>query len=162
MTVEEIKQTYSMRSIVERYGIKVKRDGMCSCPFHGADNNPSMKIYEDSFYCFTCNAHGDIFSFVQKMDNCDFKKAFYSLGGEYGNQTKASRTALYRLEMARKQHEKEKRKIQEKIQNNNMMIHATRELYQRCNPQSEEWWYYYDLYHKALIEDERIMEEVRN
>ena len=162
MTVEEIKQTYSMRNIVERYGIKINRMGFCNCPFHQGDRTASLKVYKDNFNCFGCGANGDIFTFIQKMDNCDFKTAFYSLGGEYGNQTKASRTALYRLEMARKQREKEKRKIQEKIQNNNMMIHATRELYQRCNPQSEEWWDYYDLYHKALIENERIMEEVRN
>ena len=37
MTREEIKQQYSMRDIVERYGFKPNRAGFISCPFHSGD-----------------------------------------------------------------------------------------------------------------------------
>ena len=160
MTVEEIKQTYSMREIVERYGIRVKRDGMCSCPFHGADKHASMKIYKDSFHCFACGKNGDIFTFVQNMDNCDFKTAFYSLGGEYQKPTKASRTALYRLEKAKIKRQKEEQKRKDRITFNNTMIHATRELWKKSEPLSDDWWYYMDKYYMALIMDEQLREEV--
>lgn len=93
MTSEEIKQYYSMREIAERYGIRIKRDGMCSCPFHGADRHASMKIYKDSFHCFACGANGDLFSFIQRMDNCDFKTAFISLGGDYEQLSEEAREA---------------------------------------------------------------------
>ena len=158
MTVDEIKQTYSMREIVERYGIKVKRDGMCSCPFHGADKHASMKIYKDSFHCFACGKNGDIFTFVQNMDNCDFNTAFYSLGGEYQKPTKASKTALYRMRKARKKREREEQKKKELIVKNNTMIHASRELMRQSEPLSDDWWYYMDIYHMALLKDQMYEE----
>ena len=54
MTAEEIKQTYSMRDILEKYGIHVNRSGFASCPFHTGDRTPSLKIYDRDFYCFAC------------------------------------------------------------------------------------------------------------
>ena len=153
MTKEEIKQTYSMRETVERYGIMVNRAGFCNCPFHKGDRTASLKIYKDSYHCFGCNSNGDIFTFIQNMDNCDFKTAFYSLGGEYQKPTKASKTALYRLEQAKKKREKEEQKIKEKIIRNNTLIHASRELFKQSEPLSDDWWYYMDIYHMALIKD---------
>jgi len=153
MTKEEIKQTYSMREIVERYGIRVNRAGFCNCPFHKGDRTASLKIYKDSYHCFGCNSNGDIFTFIQNMDNCDFKTAFYSLGGEYQKPTKASKTALYRLEQARKNKEKEEQKIKEKIVRNNTLIHASRELFKQSEPLSDDWWFYMDIYYMALIKD---------
>ena len=73
MTVDEIKQQYSMREIVDLYGIQINRSGFCSCPFHNGDRTPSMKIYPKDYHCHACGANDDIFTFVQKMDNCDFK-----------------------------------------------------------------------------------------
>ena len=54
MTVEEIKQTYSMRDILDRYGIHVNRSSFASCPFHTGDRTPSLKVYKSDFYCFAC------------------------------------------------------------------------------------------------------------
>lgn len=93
MTVEEIKQSLSMPDLVRRYGIQVNRSGMCSCPWHGEDRHASMKIYKDSYHCFACGTSGDVFSFVQNMDGCDFKTAFLSLGGTY--EQHKSDTARY-------------------------------------------------------------------
>lgn len=82
MTVEEIKQNNSMPDVIRRYGIEIHRGGMCSCPFH-KDQHPSMKVFKDGFYCFSCGASGDIFTFVQMQDGLDFKSAFKLLGGTY-------------------------------------------------------------------------------
>ena len=86
MTTEEIKQNLTMREVVERYGLKIGRGEMVSCPWHGDDRHASMKIYKDSFHCFACGASGDVFSFVMKMDGCDFKTAFLTLGGTYDHE----------------------------------------------------------------------------
>jgi hypothetical protein len=92
MTVEEIKQEISMPDLVRRYGIQIHNGGMVSCPFHGRDRHPSMQIKIDRFSCYTCGAHGDIFTFTQMMENCSFKDAFLSLGGTYEHQeTKTAR-----------------------------------------------------------------------
>lgn len=152
MTAEEIKQTYSMREIVERYGVQVKRDGMCCCPIHG-ERHPSMKVYKDSYHCFSCGSNGDVFTFVQKMENCDFKTAFYLLGGEYQKDHRTSQITAYRAQKAREKREKEEQKRKDEVKKNNTMIHATRELFFRSEPLSDDWWYYMNLYHMALIKD---------
>ena len=83
MTKDEIKRAYSMTDIVRRYGLEPNRAGFISCPFHKGDHTASLKIYKDSFYCYGCGEHGDIFKFVMLMDGISFKDAFISLGGEY-------------------------------------------------------------------------------
>ena len=92
MTSEELKQTTSMRDVLDRYGVKVGRNGMCCCPIHG-ERHASMKVYPDGFKCFACGAGGDIFDFVEAMEKVDFKTAFGILGGTYDkNINKATRT----------------------------------------------------------------------
>ena len=92
MTSEELKQTTSMRDVLDRYGVKVGRNGMCCCPIHG-ERHASMKVYPDGFKCFACGAGGDIFDFVEAMEKVDFKTAFGILGGTYDkNINRATRT----------------------------------------------------------------------
>ena len=74
MTKEELKNTYSMKDVIGKYGLFLNRAGFVSCPFHYGDHTASLKIYKDSFYCFGCGASGDIFDFVMRMERCDFKK----------------------------------------------------------------------------------------
>lgn len=108
MTSEEIKKNVSMSEVLQNYGIEIKR-GMCKCPFHN-DSTPSMKVYKDGCHCFTCSESYDVFSFVMKAENCDFKTAYISLGGKYrqhfgdGYQLRKAR-----LERQRKQREQEER-----------------------------------------------------
>lgn len=71
-----------MREVVEMYGLRIDRKGFICCPFH-REKTASLKLYDKSFHCFGCGASGDVFRFVQLMDNCDFKEAFIKLGGEY-------------------------------------------------------------------------------
>lgn len=119
MTAEEIKETVTMREILSRYGISVNRSGMCSCPFHGRDKHPSMKVFKDGYKCFTCNAGGDVFTFVQNIENCSFKDAFILLGGSYQhsqdkalNQLKRAKFELYKKQKeSEKDAEKELRRI---------------------------------------------------
>lgn len=87
MTVEEIKAQYSMRDVLQMYGIQPNRAGFIHCPFHQGDRTASCKIYPKDFHCHACGANGDIFTFVQHMDNCSFKDAFKRLGGSYEAKT---------------------------------------------------------------------------
>lgn len=95
MTKEELKNTYSMKDVIGKYGLFPNRAGFVSCPFHYGDHTASLKIYKDSFYCFGCGASGDIFDFVMRMERCDFKTAFGILGGTYQKPTFSSRLAIY-------------------------------------------------------------------
>ena len=107
MDKETIKQQNSMMDVLSRYGMVPNRAGFVQCPFHAGDRTASMKIYKDSYYCFGCGATGDIFAFVQNMDNCDFKTAFTILGGTYQKPDFSSRMAIYhhrkQMEMRQKE-----------------------------------------------------------
>lgn len=83
--VESIKAHADIIAIIESYGLKLKKAGhnfkVC-CPFH-TEKTPSFTVYpeENRFHCYGCQADGDVFEFVMKIDNCDFKTAAAKVGG---------------------------------------------------------------------------------
>ena len=44
MTLEEVKEAYSMRDVVEMYGFEVNRAGMMHCPFHQNDKDDTENL----------------------------------------------------------------------------------------------------------------------
>ena len=167
MTLEEIKENVTMRDVMDKYKIKVSRSNMCCCPIH-KEKHPSMKIYKDSFNCFSCGAHGDIFSFVQEMEKCDFKTAFMFLGGTYDKDKKSVRNALKCVETARK--EREARKERDRIalieksdafrlEYRNILaeICTYKKLFMEAIPNSDDFWEYLDKYHMALLKEQNMM-----
>lgn len=160
MTIDEIKQQYSMREIVERYGFHPNRAGFISCPFHTGDHSPSLKVYKKDFHCHACGANGDIFSFIQRMDNCDFKTAFYSLGGTYQKPTSASKLALYRIEKAKANREKKEKRLRERMRFNNMLIGIYVTWLKRLEPMSDAWCDCMNEYTKCLGIDEELQKEM--
>ena len=138
MTKDEIKSTYTMKDILSRYGLHANSKGFIKCPFH-KEKTGSMKIYKDSYYCFGCGASGDIFTFVENMENISFKDAFRELGGEYKRPSFESDLALYkarkRIEMERKKKYKE-----ESIRKANLeVLEAFRTIKTRSKPLSDTW-----------------------
>lgn len=158
MTVEEIKSTYTMREIVERYNVKVARDGMCCCPIHG-EKHPSMKIYKDSFNCFACGANGDIFTFVQNVENCDFKTAFYLLGGKYTDKHNDAKMAQYRAQKRKETAERKAQKRKRLIRLNDIDLHAYRQLFYEAEEGSDDMWEYLGKYTDAYIKMENLCGE---
>ncbi len=75
-----------MRQVAEAYGIDINSSGMGCCPFHN-DDSPSMKLYDDHYYCFGCGEHGDVIDFVSKLFSVSPKEAaerlVYDLGISY-------------------------------------------------------------------------------
>lgn len=143
MTSEEIKETTSMTDVVSgTYGIQI-RNHMCKCPFHD-DRSPSMRVYEDSCYCFTCGKSWDIFSFIQDMDGVDFKTAFISLGGTY--QHESSKVGRYITQSARErrkaQAEKEKQERKRQFQEVSKALLICEAGVQIYEPYSDEWCFY--------------------
>lgn len=159
-TVSEIKQQYSMREIVERYGFHPNRAGFIPCPFH-KEKTASMKIFKDSYCCFgECGETGDIFTFIQKMDNCDFKTAFYSLGGTYQKPTDNSKLAVYRIKKAKENREKKEERLRAKMQFNNMLIGIYVTWLKRLEPMSDAWCDCMNEYTKCLGIDEELQKEM--
>ena len=85
--VEEIKVRLGIEEVVSSY-LKLERAGAnlrARCPFH-REKTPSFFVSpaRGSFYCFGCQAKGDIFSFVERMEGTDFRGALKTLAERAG------------------------------------------------------------------------------
>lgn len=140
MTTDEIKQSVSMKEVVERYGYHPNRAGFISCPFHHGDRTPSMKIYKRDYHCHACGANGDVFSFVQGMENCDFKTAFKALGGSYKAKSDHQRN-LYHYHL-QKRKEAEIKRLQRAEQEKKEVIEEIRmqKIFEMCFPVFSDDW----------------------
>lgn len=138
MTKEEIKDIYSMKDILDRYGLpKPNRAGFICCPFH-REKTASMKIYKDSCYCFGCGFGGDIFDFVQKMDGISFKEAFKMLGGDSDNSF-STRLKIYQAQKKREMQRKIEEKLKRKQELNYLLMEVYRRWLGRLEPLSDAW-----------------------
>lgn len=85
--VEEIKSRLSIEELVSQY-VQLKRAGRNFkglCPFH-SEKTPSFVVSPDKgiAYCFGCHKGGDIFRFVQEVENLDFPGAVRLLADKTG------------------------------------------------------------------------------
>ncbi|MFA9376256.1 MAG: CHC2 zinc finger domain-containing protein [Lachnotalea sp.] len=163
MTSEDIKQQYSMRDILLRYGMVPDKRGYIPCPFHH-EKTASMKIYKGGYNCFGCGENGDIFTFVQAMDNLTFKEAFYELGGEYPEYTDSNKfkrnLTRYKAEKKRETEQNRLRRLKERIQLNNMLINIYVRTINKSEPLSDVWCdcmnaLQYQLYKSEVLNEKR-------
>ena len=67
MTIfDDIKELVDVPTAARSYGVEVHRGNMALCPFH-RERHPSCKLYADHYYCFGCQAHGDVIRLVQEL-----------------------------------------------------------------------------------------------
>jgi hypothetical protein len=85
---EVVKAAVPMRAAAERYGLEVKFSDMVRCPFH-EDHTPSMKLYEDHFFCFGCGKHGDVVTLVSELFCIPHYDAACRLADDFGVDTNA-------------------------------------------------------------------------
>ncbi len=57
--------------------LEVKR-GVTLCLWHD-DHRPSMKVYDDHVYCFSCNKNADAIDIYMALNGCDFRTAVRAL-----------------------------------------------------------------------------------
>lgn len=79
---EAVKESVSPRQIADYYGLSVHND-MVSCLFHD-ERTPSMKMYDDHFYCFGCGKHGDVTDMVGELFGLSPKEAAEKIAQDFG------------------------------------------------------------------------------
>jgi DNA primase len=114
----------SARTELRRAG-PARYEGLC--PFH-EERTPSFGIDpgQKVYYCFGCQAAGDVFTFVQETEGVDFKGALELLADRYG------------VELEREQEdprEAERRRRRERLLE---LLARTSAFYERCLWQSPE------------------------
>lgn len=165
MTTDEIKQTITMREVLDRYGIKVKNN-MCCCPIHG-EKHPSMKVFKDGYKCFACGSGGDVFKFVQEYEHCDFKTAFILLGGTYEkHETERARVnaraKIDRKHRVKQMQENSKKEFRKMLL---MSIQICQFWTEYAEPLSDDWVYgqqqlpwLWHIYETKIINGEEVNE----
>jgi len=78
--IDHLKKTTDLSAYIQSRGISLSKKGRDLaglCPFHD-DRNPSLIVTpsKNLWNCVSCNAGGDIFAFVMKLDGIDFPSAF--------------------------------------------------------------------------------------
>ncbi len=77
--VDEVRERNDLIEVASEY-IKLRRIGSryaALCPFHNDKKSPSLSIDpgKQLFYCFGCNATGNVIHFIMKMENLEFYDA---------------------------------------------------------------------------------------
>ena len=90
--IDEIKSKVDIVDLVSEAGVKLRHAGKNYtgfCPFHDNKHTPSFVVWPESgtWRCFgQCNEGGDVFKFVMKRENLDFKEALDKLAARAGVQ----------------------------------------------------------------------------
>ncbi len=89
--VSEIKDRLDIVQVIGRY-VQLKQTGKNFsglCPFH-KEKTPSFMVSPDlqRYKCFGCGESGDIFNFIQKIENLDFPETLEKLAKEAGVELK--------------------------------------------------------------------------
>ncbi|WP_298067687.1 DNA primase [uncultured Mailhella sp.] len=105
--IQAIKSRISLADLARRY-VELRPVGsrlVAPCPFH-QETKPSFSINEEqgTFYCFGCQASGDIFDFYGRLNGLDFKETLAALAEEAGVQLES-----YRPDPRARQERSEKR-----------------------------------------------------
>jgi len=84
---QTVKQQTDIVRIVGEY-LKLRKSGAnwsALCPFH-KEKSGSFYLYPGtaSYYCFGCHEHGDVFTFVMKMETLTFPEAVRTVAGKMG------------------------------------------------------------------------------
>lgn len=85
--VVSVKNANDIVGTISNY-VSVKKSGknyMANCPFH-LEKTPSFNINPEKqfFYCFGCQAGGDVIKFVSMIENLSYKESLIKLAGLQG------------------------------------------------------------------------------
>lgn len=85
--IKTIKQRADITEVISDF-LTVSKKGVAFvgiCPFHN-DTTPSLYIKPETqtYTCFVCGAHGDVFEFVKEYNKCSFPEAVKYVANKYG------------------------------------------------------------------------------
>lgn len=78
---ENVKSRINLKEVAKKY-FTLERDKIL-CPFH-TETTPSCHVYKDSYHCYGCESHGDIFDFLQQITGQGFKEILTQLENDCG------------------------------------------------------------------------------
>lgn len=76
MEIQDIKQSLTLATILNHYGIKPNKNNMLLCPFH-EDKTASLQVNptQNKYKCHACDKKGDVIQFVQDYEKLTKREA---------------------------------------------------------------------------------------
>lgn len=149
------------RQAAEAYGMTVTRSGMTRCPFH-ADRNPSMKLYDDAYHCFGCQAHGDVTALTAQIHGTGMREAAERLAADFGIPVTASAyTAADRMDRRQRETVLERERWETELENRCFValadyLHILNDWMDRYSPTEESG----EALHPRFVEANRMIAAV--
>ena len=86
-TINEIRSKINIVDLISEY-VPLTKKGQYYwgiCPFHN-DKNPSMSVDEkrQTYTCWSCHNSGNVFNFIENIENISFREALKKLGDRVG------------------------------------------------------------------------------
>ena len=78
-----VKAAVTVRQAAALYGLTTTTTGMTRCPFHG-DHTPSMKLNDTYYYCFGCEATGDVIDLTARLFDLSCLQTARKLAQDFG------------------------------------------------------------------------------
>src|SRR5262245_12033289 len=107
-SVDRVKEAVDIVEVVSAHTDLQQRgqDYWGNCPFHD-ERTPSFKVNprDKLYYCFGCEASGDVFRFVEEKEGLDFASAVESLAErseEHTSELQSLRHLVCRLLLEKK------------------------------------------------------------
>ena len=102
---EQIRDAIDIVDLVERY-VPLRRQGanfVGRCPWHD-DSRPSLQVnaQRQTFKCWVCNIGGDVFSFIMRIENVDFKESMQILADIAGIELVKKKSGFKRFSNPRR------------------------------------------------------------
>ena len=134
----------SARTELRRAG-PARMEGLC--PFHD-ERTPSFGIdpVQKVYYCFGCQASGDVFTFVQEVEGVDFKGALELLADRYG------------VELEREEEDEKEAERRQRRERLLQLLSRTAEYYERYLWESTEAAKARDYLRERGLEEEILRE----
>ncbi len=81
---QRVKETVSVRNLLELNGVQVNRHGFAICPLHG-DRDASLKVYGGNrgWVCYGCHKGGDVINLAMELYGMSFADAVKRLNDEF-------------------------------------------------------------------------------
>ena len=137
----DVREGVPVRAAAERYGLRVNRAAFTNCPFHD-DRHPSLKLYDDHFHCFACQAHGDVTMLAAKLLGLSQLDAAKQLAADFGiapdTERKISPDFAKQIAAKAALDEKACKLVEEYIR----LLYAQRDKYAPASPEEEFHPYY--------------------
>ena len=83
--ISRVKESTDLMALVAEHQ-EMRKSGaqhLIVCPWH-ADHQPSCRVYPDHLHCFSCQANGDCFTYLQAIEGISFAEALKRLAARAG------------------------------------------------------------------------------